>query len=383
MHELLITEEIEVFRQTVRMFMRKEVEPHVEEWERDRGVPRSVWNLFGEQGLLCPWVEAAYGGSGAGFEYSVVIAEELGRTRASAPMVSLHSDIIVPYIADHGTEEQKARWLPGCVTGQIVTAIAMTEPGTGSDLKAIRTRAVRDGDGWVLNGQKTFISNGLSADLVIVACRTDPEAEKAHRGMSLVVVERDAPGFSRGPKLRKMGCDAQDTADLYFDDCRVPASNLLGEENGAFRILMGKLQQERIVAAVMSQVAAEVMLEDAIGYAKERRAFGKRIGDHQHNAFKIAELATEVEMGRAFLDRLVYDHTMGRDVVRHASMAKYWICEMANRVAYHAVQLHGGAGYVEDTPICRMYRDVRVHTIYAGTSEIMKSIIARSLGLEG
>jgi len=375
MHEMLVTEEIEIFRQTVRMFMKREVEPHVEEWERTREVPRSVWNRLGSEGLLCPWVEARWGGSGAGFEYSVVIVEELGRTRASAPMVSLHSDIVVPYIADHGTDEQKDRWLPGCVSGDIVAAIAMTEPGAGSDLQAIRTRAVRDGDHYVLSGQKTFISNGLSADLVIVAAKTDP------KGMSLVAVERDTPGFSRGPRLRKMGGHAQDTCDLFFDDCRVPAANLIGTEGHALRIIMTKLQQERIISSVVSQVAAEVMLEDTIEYAKTRQAFGKPIGQHQHIAFRIAEMATEVEMGRAFLDRLVYDHCMGPDVVRHASMAKYWICEMANRVAYDCVQIHGGYGFMDDYPVSRMYRDVRCHTIWAGTSEVMKMIIARGLGL--
>jgi acyl-CoA dehydrogenase len=382
MHELLQTEELEVFRQTVRMFMRQEIEPHVEEWERSREVPRRVWNTLGEQGLLCPWVESLYGGSSAGFEYSVVLAEEFGRTRASAPMIFLHSDIVVPYIDRYGDEDQKRRWLPGCVSGDIVTAIAMTEPAAGSDLQAIRTRAVREGDEWIVSGQKTFISNGLSADLVIVVARTDPGADPPHRGMSLLVVEGDAPGFSRGPRLRKMGGHAQDTTDLFFDDCRVPARNLLGQENRAFGYLMSQLQQERIVAAVVSQVAAEVMLEDAIEYARTREAFGRPIGSHQHNAFKLAEMATEVELGRAFIDSVVYQHSAGKEVVKEASMAKYWICEMANRIAYHAVQLHGGAGYMEDTPVCRMSRDVRCHTIYAGTTEIMKTIIARSLGLE-
>jgi acyl-CoA dehydrogenase len=380
MHTSLVTEELEVFRQTVRMFMKQEVEPHVDEWERDRAVPRTIWNRFGEQGLLCPWVEATYGGSGAGFEYSVVLAEEFGRTRANAPMLFLHSDIIVPYIAELGTEEQKRRWLPGCVSGEIVTAVGMTEPGTGSDLQAIRTRAVRDGDAYVINGQKTFISNGLSCDLVIVVCRTDPDA-RASQGMSLIVVESDAPGFSRGRRLRKMGNHAQDTSDLFFDDCRVPATNLLGDENGAFGHLMRMLQQERLISAVVSQVAAEVMLEDTLEYVRTRRAFGRPVGAHQHNAFKLAEMATEVEVGRAFVDRVVYDHCMGRKVVRQASMAKSWIGEMVNRTAYDCVQLHGGYGYMEDYPVCRMYRDVRCHTIWAGTTEIMKSIIARDLGL--
>ncbi len=380
MIETLYTEEHEIFRQAVRKFMEKEITPNVEEWEKTREVPRDIWNKFGEQGFLCPWADEKYGGSGVGFEYSAILAEEFGRTRANAPMISLHSDIIVPYIASFGDEEQKERWLPGCVSGDMVTAIAMTEPGTGSDLQAVATTAVKDGGDYIINGQKTFISNGICSDLVIVVCKTDTKAQPAHKGISLIVVEKDSPGFSRGKKLNKMGGHAQDTAELYFEDCCVPQSNLLGQEGAAFKYLMEKLQQERIMATLMSQVAAEVMLADTIEYCKTRKAFGKFIGKFQHNAFKLAEMATEVELGRVFMNNLLYNHCKKKSIVKQASMAKYWICEMANRVAYHCVQLHGGYGYMEEYPVCRMYRDVRAHTIYAGTTEIMKSIIAKSLG---
>ena len=380
MIETLYAEEHEIFRQAVGKFMEKEIAPNVEEWDKTREVPRNVWNKFGEQGFLCPWAEDEYGGSGVGFEYSVILAEEFGRTGANAPMISLHSDIIVPYIAAFGNGAQKKKWLPGCVSGDIVTAIAMTEPGTGSDLQAIATTAVKDGDDYVINGQKTFISNGICSDLIIVVCKTDTKAQPAHKGMSLIVVEKDSPGFSRGKKLNKIGGHAQDTAELYFEDCRVPQSNLLGREGAAFKCLMEKLQQERIVATLMSQVSAEVMLADTIEYCKTRKVFGKFVGKFQYNAFKLAEMATDVELGRTFIDNLLYNHCKKKNIVKQASMAKYWICEMTNRVAYDCVQLHGGYGLMEEYPVCRMYRDVRSHTIYAGTTEIMKSIIAKSLG---
>jgi len=380
MIKALYTEEHEIFQRAVRKFMEKEIAPNVENWEETREVPRDIWNKFGEQGFLCPWVDEKYGGSGVGFEYSAILAEEFGLTRANAPMISLHSDIIVPYIAAFGNEEQKEKWLPGCVSGDIVTAVAMTEPGTGSDLQAVATTAVKDGNDYVINGQKTFISNGICSDLVIVACKTDTKVKPAHKGMSLIVVEKDSPGFSRGRKLNKMGGHSQDTAELYFEDCRVPQSNLLGQEGAAFKYLMEKLQQERIVATLMSQVAAEVMLTDTIEYCKTRKVFGQFVGEFQHNAFKLAEMATEVELGRTFMNSLLYNHCKKKNIVKQASMAKYWIGEMANRVAYQCVQLHGGYGYMEEYSVCRMYRDVRAHTIYAGTTEIMKSIIAKSLG---
>jgi len=381
MVELLYTPEHEIFRQALRKFLEKEVTPHIDKWEEARGVPRGIWNKFGEQGFLCPWAEEKYGGSGVGFEYSFILMEEFCRTTANAPMLYLHSDIVVPYIANFANEEQKQRWLPGCVSGEIVTAVGMTEPGAGSDLQGISTTAVKDGDHYLINGSKTFISNGMSCDVVVLVCKTDTKIKPAHKGISLIVVENGTPGFKKGRKLNKMGRHSQDTAELFFDDCRVPQTNLLGQEGAGFYYLMQNLQQERICASVEGQVFAEVMLEKTIEYCKTRKAFGKYIGQFQNTGFKIAEMATEIELGRTFINKLVYDHCRGKNIVKQASMAKYWVNEMANRVAYQCVQLHGGYGYMEEYPVCRMYRDLRMTTIAAGTTEIVKGIIAKQLGL--
>jgi alkylation response protein AidB-like acyl-CoA dehydrogenase len=376
----IYSEEHDIFRQSFKKFLEKEVMPFLEEWEAQGEVPRSAWKKMGEQGYLCPWLKEKYGGSEAGFEYSIIITEEMSRVRANGFSASLHSDIVAPYIHHYGTEAQKEKWLPGCASGDIVLAVAMTEPGAGSDLQAIRTRAVREGDHYVLNGQKTFITNGYSCDLVIVAVKTDPEARPAHKGISLIAVEAGTPGFVKGRRLSKMGLHFQDTAELFFEDCRVPHANLIGQEGRGFGYLMDQLQQERLVVVCRSQVAAEEMLRITIAYAKQREAFGQPIGRFQHNAFKIAEMATEVELGRTFFDDLVADHLEGRDIVTKVSMAKWWIAEMANRVAYHCVQLHGGYGFMDEYPISKWYRDIRAATLYAGTTEIMKYVIARRLG---
>jgi acyl-CoA dehydrogenase len=373
------TEEHEIFRQSFRRFIEKEILPQYDEWEKKGETPRGIWKKLGEQGYLCPWLEEEYGGPGGSFEYSIIINQETARVAINVGF-GLHSDIIAPYLASYGTEEQKRKWLPGCASGDTILAIAMTEPNTGSDLQAISTTAIKDGDHYVLNGQKTFISNGIAADLFIVACKTDPQAVPAHKGISLIVVEADTPGLVKGRKLEKLGLRSQDTAEIYFENCRVPVANLLGEEGRGFAYMMEKLQQERLVSSVYSQGLAERMLSDAIEYAKTREAFGQPIGKFQYNAFKIAELATEVELGKVFLEKVTADHLAGKDVVTQVSMAKYWIGEMANRVAYQCLQLYGGYGYSEEYPIARHYRDVRVHTIYAGSSEMMKLIIARKLG---
>lgn len=375
----LFTEEHELFRQAFRRFIEKEILPHYDEWEKRGETPRSIWKKLGEQGYLCPWLEEQYGGPGGTFEYSLIINQETARAGINIGF-GLHSDIIAPYLAAYGTGEQKKKWLPGCASGDTVLAIAMTEPNTGSDLQAITTTAVKDGDHYILNGQKTFISNGIAADLFVVACKTDPQAVPAHKGISLIVVEADTPGLVKGRKLEKLGLRSQDTAEIYFENCRVPVTNLLGEEDRGFAYMMAQLQQERLISAVYSQGMAERMLADAMEYAKTREAFGQPIGKFQYNAFKIAELATEVELGKVFLERVIADHLAGKDVVTQVSMAKYWIGEMANRVAYQCLQLYGGYGYCEEYPIARHYRDVRVHTIYAGSSEMMKLIIARRLG---
>jgi acyl-CoA dehydrogenase len=271
------------------------------------------------------------------------------------------------------------RWLPGCVSGDIITAIAMTEPDTGSDLAAIKTSAVRDGDAYILNGQKTFISNGIHADLVIVAAKTDVHA--GAKGVSLICVEEGTPGFTRGRNLKKMGWHSQDTSELIFEDCRVPVANLLGKEGKGFFYMMEKLQGERLVACIMAQSLAEAMLDMTIKYCKERKIFGQPVSSFQHNTFKIVEMATEIEMGRTFMDSLIADFIAGKDIVKRVSMGKAWIPEMANRVAYHCVQLHGGYGYMEEYPICRYARDARVVPIFAGSTEVMKVIVGRMMGL--
>lgn len=376
----MFQEEHRIFRDAFRKFVAKEIVPHLAAWERERMIPREAWEKMGASGFLCPWLPDGYGGSGADFLYSVIITEELSRAGALSFMTPLHSDIIAPYIDHLGTEEQKRKWLPGCASGEIILAVAMSEPDTGSDLAALKTRAERDGDGYILNGTKTFISNGINADLVIVACRTDKAAKGSH-GISLVCVERGTPGFNRGRKLEKAGMHAQDTAELIFEECRVPVANRLGEENRGFYYLMEHLQQERLMCTVMAQGMAEAMLEMTIAYTRDRKAFGKPICNFQSNAFTIVDMATEVRLGRAFLEQLIAKHMKGENVVTEASMAKAWIAEMANRVAYRCVQLHGGYGYMEEYPISRFSRDVRPISIFAGTTEIMKLIVARNMEL--
>jgi acyl-CoA dehydrogenase len=374
------SEEHKIFRQAVRKFFEKEVTPHVDEWEEAGIVPRSVWKKMGDHGFLCMDVPEEYGGLGADFLYSVVLAEELVRTRHSGLAATLHSDVVVPYITSFGSEELKRKYLPGCISGDLITAIAMTEPNTGSDLAAIRTTAVEDGDHVVINGQKTFISNGIICDLVVVAAR-DPKAADPHSALGLYVVEAGTPGFEKGRKLKKIGWHSQDTAELYFNDCRIPKANRLGEKGTGFLMLMQKLQQERLVVAMMVVPAAELILEMTIDYCTQRTAFGRPISKFQNTRFKIVEMATEIKLGRTFLDKLVVDHMEGKNIVVEVSMAKYWTTEMASRVADTCLQLHGGYGYCEEYPIARAWRDLRVTQIFAGTNEIMKGIAAKFMGL--
>ena len=375
------TQEHQIFRESIRRYFEKELTPHVETWEKAGIVPKEIWQNFGRQGFLCPWLPEIYGGVDADLLYSLISVEESAKTHFSGFLFFLHSDIIVPYIEAFGSEEQKHRWLPGCATGDLITAIAMTEPGTGSDLAAIRTTAVRSGDHYVLNGQKTFISNGINCDLVIVVAKTDPGAKPAHAGISLLVVEEGTPGFEKGRNLDKIGFHSQDTAEMAFVDCRVPVKNLLGQEGKGFYYLMKKLQQERLMTAIGAQVMAEEALRLPIDFAKSREAFGRPIGRFQYISFELAKLATDVELGRTFLESLILDHMEGREIVQKVSMAKYWIAEMLNRVVERGVQFHGGYGYMEEYPIARLFRDARVYTIFAGTSEIMLLIISRYLGL--
>jgi alkylation response protein AidB-like acyl-CoA dehydrogenase len=380
----LLEPEHEAFRRTVRSFIAAEVAPHHERWEAEGCVDRAVWTTAGAQGLLCFDVAEEYGGPGVSdFRYNLVLAEELTRAGAHGPGFPVHTDIIVPYLSSLGTEEQKRRWLPGCVTGDTVTAIAMTEPGAGSDLQGIRTSAVDKGDHYVLNGSKTFISNGILADLVIVVARTDGQVDGGlgHRGISLLVVERGMAGFERGKNLAKVGLHAQDTAELFFDDVVVPKENLLGAEGTGFASLMDNLPQERLSIAVMAAAACEAVLELCLAYAKEREAFGRPIGTFQHNRFLVAEMATEAHIARVFVDDCVRRHLAGELDTSGASMAKWWTTELQKKLVDQAVQLHGGYGYMTEHPVAKAFLDSRVQTIYGGTTEIQKEIIGRSLGL--
>ncbi|GAA3985336.1 acyl-CoA dehydrogenase [Thermobifida alba] len=378
MKRQLFTPEHDVFRETVRSFLAREVLPHYEQWEKDGIVSRDAWRAAGEQGLLGLDVPEEYGGGGTDdFRYNVVLNEEFARAAAPGLALSLHNDIIGPYLTGLATEEQKRRWLPGFCDGTLITAIAMTEPQAGSDLQGIRTHAEDAGDHWVLNGSKTFISNGILADLVVVVARTTPQGG-AH-GLSLLVVERGMEGFERGRNLDKIGQKAQDTAELFFHDVRVPKGNLLGELNKGFVHLMTNLTQERLSIAVAAIAAAEHVLEITTTYVKERQAFGRPLAAKQHIRFEIAEMATECAVTRAFLDRCIEEHVRGTLSAVDASMAKWWATELHKRVVDRCLQLHGGYGYMTEYPVARAFTDSRIQTIYGGTTEIMKEIIGRSL----
>jgi acyl-CoA dehydrogenase len=380
MEILKYTEDHRIFREALKKFLEKEVIPHVEEWEEAGIVPKGIWKKMGEQGFLCMDVPEEYGGLGADFLYSVILMEEMARTNHTGLAASLHSDIVVPYITAFGSPELKKKYLPGCISGETITAVAMTEPNTGSDLAAIRTHFIEDKESYVINGQKTFISNGLNCDLLVLAAR-DPKAEDPHAALSLFLVPAVAPGFEKGKKIKKIGWHSQDTAELYFSDCRIPKDHILGKKGMGFYMLMEKLQQERLACAIGAVAGAEYMLEITLPYVKERTVFGKPISKFQANQFKIVEMATEIKLGRTFVDKLIADHMEGKNIVTEVSMAKYWTTDMAQRVADQCLQLHGGYGYCEEYPIARAWRDTRVMSIFAGTNEIMKTIVARMMGL--
>ncbi|WP_181766245.1 acyl-CoA dehydrogenase family protein [Streptomyces albidus (ex Kaewkla and Franco 2022)] len=378
MKRQIFTEDHEAFRQTVRTFLAKEVEPHYEQWEKDGIVSREAWLAAGRQGLLGLAVPEEFGGGGVeDFRYAAVLSEEFARKGAAGIAVGLHNDIIGPYLTSLATEEQKRRWLPGFCSGEIITAIAMTEPGAGSDLQGILTSAEDKGDHWLLNGSKTFISNGILADLVVVVARTRPDG--GAKGLSLLVVERGADGFERGRNLDKIGQKSQDTAELFFNDVRVPKENLLGELDGAFIHLMTNLAQERLTIAVGAIAAAEEVLAQTTTYVKERKAFNRPLSKLQHIRFEIAEMATECAVTRSFLDRCIEDHAKGELDASHASMAKWWATELQKRVTDRCLQLHGGYGYMNEYPVARAFTDGRIQTIYGGTTEIMKEIVGRSI----
>ena len=382
MRREIFSAEHDMFREQVRRLVTTEIEPKVAEWNRNGISDRQSWRRLGAAGFLGANAPEEYGGGGVDFLYDAIVMEELARVRAHGLMMGLHSDICMPYLSTYGSEEQKRRYLPKAISGETILAIAMTEPSTGSDLAAVRTSAKREGDHYVINGSKIFISNGQLADLVIVVTKTDPNAKPAHRGISLILVDGNAPGFVRGRKLDKLGFKGQDTSELFFEDCRVPVTNLLGTEGQGFKMLMEKLQQERLVCAVGAIESAKRCLEDTIAYTKQRRAFGQAISSFQNTQFKLAEMATEVEVGRAFVDRLMAAHVRHEDLVTEVSMAKWWTTELLKKVSSQCLQLFGGYGFMMEYPVATDYADAAVQAIYAGTNEIMKVIIARRMGLD-
>lgn len=380
MERRIFDEEHVMFRDSVRSFMKKEIGPHAERWNEQGIVDREAFLKAGEMGLLCMWVPEEYGGIGmSDFRYEQIVMEETTWHGDPGVFFTLHSRLVAPYIGTFGTEEQKARWLPKCVSGEHILAIAMTEPGAGSDLSAIRTKAEDKGDHFLLNGSKTFISNGILADLVIVAARTDPNSSHA---LSLFVVERGMDGFERGSNMSKMGMKTQDTAELFFNDVRVPKENLLGELNRGFYHMMHGLAEERLILACGNIANAHAAFDTTIEYVKERKLFGRTLADFQNTRFKLAEIKTELDVGYAFVDRCVEEHNLGKLTAESAAEAKLWTSEMENRTTDECVQLHGGNGFMMEYEVCRRHAAARVSRIYAGTSEIMKEIIARSLGLD-
>ena len=377
----IFTEDHELFRAQFRRFADKEIEPRLAEWNRRGITDRATWRRLGEEGFLGPAMPEAYGGGGGDFLYDAIVLEEIAWRRAHGLMTAVHSSICMPYVLSWGTEEQKRKYLPPAIRGELLLGICMTEPGTGSDLANVQTRAIRDGDHYVLDGAKTFISLGQLGDLFIVVAKTDPQANPPHAGISLILVEASTPGFVRGRKLEKLGLHAQDTSEIFLEGCRVPAGNLLGLEGQGFKMLMEKLQQERTCIAVSAIASCRRALADTLDYVKQRKAFGQPIAAFQNTQFTLAELATEVEIGQAFVDKLLAAHVRGDDVVSEASMAKWWTTDLQKRLTGECLQLHGGYGFMTEYPISTDFADAAVQSIYAGTNEIMKVIIARRLGL--
>ena len=379
MKRAIFDEEHDAFRQLCHDFLLREAAPHTAEWEAAGIVDRLIWKQAGSAGLLGFEVPEQFGGSGVkDFRYNAIISEEIAATGSVGVGFTLHNDIVAPYLLSLGTEEQKARWLPAFVSGELVTAIAMTEPSTGSDLASIRTSAHPDGDGWVLNGSKTFITNGIHSDLVIVAAKTNPEA--GHRGMSLLVVERGMPGFERGRNLAKAGLHAQDTAEIFFSDVKIPRANLLGEEGRGFGYLMANLPQERLSIAVAAVAGMQRAVDLTVAYAKERTAFGTPIGTFQASRFTIAEMVTKTRAAQSYLDQCILALNAGELTADEAAGIKYWTTDLLAEVTDAAVQLHGGYGYMDEYEVSRLWRDARVTRIYGGTNEIMKEIVGRAIG---
>ena len=380
MERKIFDEEHEMFRDTVRSFMRNEIQPHTDRWHEQGIVDREAFKKAGETGLLLMWADEEYGGAGvADFRYEQILIEENMKYGDPGFFMTMHNRLVGPYIGELGSAEQKARWLPGCVSGESVLAVAITEPGAGSDVAGLRTRAEDKGDHYLLNGSKTYISNGINADLVIVVARTEPD--RSH-GLSLFVVERGMEGFERGRNLKKMGLKSQDTAELFFNNVRVPKENLLGQIHRGFYHLMHFLAEERLLGAVQYLAACEAAFDVTMEFVRERKAFGQVIGNFQNTRFKMADMRTQIDVAQAFVDSCVTEHNQGTLTADDAAKAKLFCSELEGRVMDDCVQLHGGAGYMDEYPICRMYLNARISRIYAGSSEIMREIIARSIGLD-
>jgi alkylation response protein AidB-like acyl-CoA dehydrogenase len=380
MEILNYTEDHIDFRNRLRAFLEKEITPFGDQWEKDGIVPKSAWQKMGQGGFLCPDVAVEYGGMGGDFLYALIVAEEMTQTRITGLATPLHSDIVVPYISSFGSEEIKKKFLPGCVSGDIVTAVAMTEPGAGSDLASIATTAVEEDEEVVIDGSKTFISNGLNADLVVVAAK-DPAVENPYEALSLYIVESDRAGYSTGRHLEKMGMWSQDTAELFFSKCRIPKKNRLGDKGMGFLMLMDKLQQERLVCAIMGVTGAERIIEWTIDYCKQTTVSGKPLSKSQAVQFALVEMSTDVKLGRTFVEKLVADHIEKKEIIVETSMAKYWTTEMLNRVANRSLDLCGNFGTLEKCRIVRAWRDAKIMTIFAGTNEVMKNIAAKFMNL--
>jgi alkylation response protein AidB-like acyl-CoA dehydrogenase len=380
MNILNYTEEHNLFRERLKAFLAEAVTPFADQWEADKIVPRRVWQKMGQGGFLCTDIAPDYGGMGGDFLYSLIVAEEMAGTWQTGLATPLHSDIVVPYINSFGSEDLKKKYLPGCVSGDIITALAMTEPGAGSDLAGMTTAAVEEEEEVVIDGSKTFISNGLNADLVVVAAR-DPEVENPYEALSLYVVESGTPGFTRGRHLEKMGMWSQDTAELFFTKCRIPKENRIGEKGMGFLMLMDKLQQERLMCAIMGVTGAECILEWIIDYCKQTSVSGKPLSKSQVVQFALVEMTADVKLGRTYVEKLTADHMEKKEIIAETSMAKYWTTEMLNRVANRSLDLCGDFAMSEKCPIVRAWRDAKVMTIFAGTNEIMKGIAAKFMGL--
>jgi acyl-CoA dehydrogenase len=371
-------EDHEAFRQTVRSFLAKEGVPNSDQWEKDRLVPKSFWQKAGEVGMLCPTVPEEYGGLGLDFGYNAIVDEEMAYSGVPAGF-SLQSDIVAGYMEHYGSEEQKKEWLPKMVSGDVITAIAMTEPGTGSDLQSIRTTARKDGNHYVINGSKTYITNGQNTDLTLVVAKTDPDAQPAYKGMSIILVESDREGFSKGRKLDKIGQDAADTSELFFEDVRVPITNCLGEEGMGFIYLMSQLPQERLSIAVSTHASSQKAFDDTVAFVKERKAFKGTVFDFQNTKFVLADLKAKLQIGWAHLDWAIARHLKGELTNEEGAAAKLWHTDLQWEVMDKCLQLHGGAGYMNEYPIAKMWRGARVSRIYGGTNEIMKEVISRKL----